>query len=179
MNEYLFYLLNSLAHKNQLLDHVFVFLASYLGFVFIIAMAFYIILSSRETREKRNQLALLIGALIVATMGWALISLFVKDIYYSPRPPLLLNDISVLLPDHKTVDSFPSGHTTFFFTLVFLLYEENKRWGRAALLIALVVALSRIAVGVHWPSDIFGGIIFAGIIALLTRPLVKKLRAYF
>lgn len=54
--------------------------------------------------------------------------------------------------------SFPSGHTTASFegaTVVFLYY---KKWGIAALVLAALIAFSRMYLYVHYPTDILGGI---------------------
>lgn len=69
-------------------------------------------------------------------------------------------------------NSFPSGHTTasfaFAFMLLFLTMGTKRAWiGWAALPTALLVGISRIYRGVHWPSDVVAGIFFGCITASL------------
>jgi undecaprenyl-diphosphatase len=83
--------------------------------------------------------------------------------------------------------SFPSGHATssmvFYLALVLVLaLTAHKPWHRAAvagaILLSLLVGISRVMLGVHWPSDVVGGWAFGMLWVLLTlRPAERLLRA--
>jgi undecaprenyl-diphosphatase len=106
-----------------------------------------------------------LGTLLVCLVGAAAMVFAFKLIFHQVRPhvfqPLVIeNDFS-----------FPSGHSTMSFTLcgffawwiVSLKREEIWRWlvGAFALMLAFCVALSRLYLGVHWPTDVLGGALLA------------------
>ena len=64
--------------------------------------------------------------------------------------------------------SFPSGHTAASFTAAMALYlaGENKMW-KPALVLAVLIAFSRVYLYVHYPTDILGGIITGCIAAYI------------
>lgn len=64
-----------------------------------------------------------------------------------------------LLIKAPTDYSFPSGHTSASFTAVFALVFRKDRLWIPALVLALVIAFTRLYLYVHYPSDVFCGIL--------------------
>lgn len=73
--------------------------------------------------------------------------------------------------------SFPSGHTASAFAgaIGFLcaLEKKQKLWAIPAIVLALLIALSRIYVCVHYPSDVFAGLIIGVILGIVGYYLTK------
>ena len=70
--------------------------------------------------------------------------------------------------------SFPSGHTAASFASVTALYlaGEKKMW-KAALVLAVLIALSRLYLYVHYPTDIIGGVVFGSLSGYLGYKIVE------
>jgi membrane-associated phospholipid phosphatase len=101
-----------------------------------------------------------------------------KLIVNQPRPgAVLLPDVIHIIGVKLLRSSFPSGHATTAFTLagVLCLLRMHPAYSCTALLLALVVGLSRSVVGAHWPLDTlagaFGGWVSAAIGVGLYRQL--------
>ena len=69
---------------------------------------------------------------------------------------------------------FPSGHTAASFATVTALYlaGEKKMW-KAALVLAVLIALSRLYLYVHYPTDIIGGVVFGSLSGYLGYKIVE------
>ena len=87
----------------------------------------------------------------------------------APKKLLPRDRPSVLAFSHPQeawlANSFPSGHTTasfaFAFMIVFMTMGSKRAWvGWLSLVIALLIGISRIYRGVHWPSDVVAGMFF-------------------
>jgi membrane-associated phospholipid phosphatase len=77
-----------------------------------------------------------------------------------PRPPVVLApDLFHVIGPRLGGRSFPSGHTTAAFTVAALLcgYALPLRLALLPVVGATLIALSRLAVGVHWPTDVLAG----------------------
>ena len=77
-----------------------------------------------------------------------------KELVQRPRPFLVLADVNTFYTPESF--SFPSGHSTRIFMMAFILSKGFGKW-YLFYAAALVVALSRPYLGVHYPSDIATG----------------------
>ena len=77
--------------------------------------------------------------------------------------------------------SFPSGHATssmIFYMVMALTLTVGTRWHRfaalAAFVLSLLIGVSRVMLGVHWPSDVVGGWSFGLLWVLLTLRIGQR-----
>ncbi len=96
-----------------------------------------------------------------------------KDLIARPRP-FLVNPDLVPIIEKPSSFSFPSGHTSGSLTAALVLLKLTpKKYGVPAVVLASLIALSRVYVGVHYPTDILGGIVVAFVSSLWGCYLVK------
>jgi len=117
-----------------------------------LGVAFYLALAGRRA-----------GALLVlcSVGGGAALSTALKLGFDRPRPDLVPHGVDVYLA------SFPSGHAMLsavtYLTLGAILARVQPGWTlrlyvlALAALVSLLVGLSRVYLGVHWPTDVLGG----------------------
>jgi undecaprenyl-diphosphatase len=72
--------------------------------------------------------------------------------------------------------SFPSDHSALVAIVLVAALSINRRAGLAVMLLGLVVALYRVAVGYHWPSDVLGGTLLGLIVATVLFALEGRLK---
>lgn len=104
--------------------------------------------------RRRPRDTLFVG---VAVGGAALLNVVVKDLFRRPRPDLF-HPLA-----HAGGFAFPSGHTMSSMALaiavIALTWHTRRRWPAlaAAIVFALLVGVSRVYLGVHYPSDVVAG----------------------
>ena len=95
-----------------------------------------------------------------------------KHILGRPRPPLFhsnnLTTLDIFNFDSRW-HSFPSGHTATIFAFIFCLIFLFPKIKNILITIAIVIASTRVIVGAHYVSDIFGGALVAYITSILLR----------
>ena len=156
----LFRWFNSWAGISPFFDWAIRFRAEYL--IYVVAGAvllFYIATFFPKFREYRAQN----GHLVLFAFASALIARFgvvelIRLFYNRPRPFEALEGVTKLIP-HSVGFAFPSGHATFAFALAAAVAYYYPKTSILFFLAALAISVSRVAAGLHWPSDIMGGVI--------------------
>ena len=107
------------------------------------------------------------GIMVLAALLVMLVAnnLILKKVIARTRP-CYTDEIKHLFPGlieipKITSYSFPSGHTTSAFSVAFTIYSQHKKLGIIALIMSACMAFTRLYVFVHFPTDIYGGIIVA------------------
>ncbi len=117
-------------------------------------------------KYRKDGVILLLGLLI----GFLLGNVLLKNLVARPRPFVFKEDIILLIKAPQDF-SFPSGHTLSSFVATFALYRTNKVFGRCALVLAVVIAFSRMYLFVHYPTDILGGILLAYFVNFICKKI--------
>ena len=101
------------------------------------------------------------AAVLSLIFGVIVTNLLLKNIVARPRP---FAEIEALIPliAKPTDFSFPSGHTTASFAVALVMLRMlPKKIGILAVVLAALVAFSRLYLGVHYPTDVLAGFVVA------------------
>lgn len=110
-------------------------------------------------KYRKTSFLLMVGLAFCALIG----NLMMKNLVARARP-CFLNTAVDLLISAPTDYSFPSGHTMSSFTAAVILYHTDKRLGIPALVLAFLIAFSRLYLYVHFPSDAVAGAVIGTVI---------------
>lgn len=136
------------------------------GGIFWIALAVVFLIF-----KKTRKMGLCMGLALL--MGFITGNLLLKNIVARIRPYDLNPEVELLVK-HLSDFSFPSGHTLASFEAATAIFINNKKWGIPALVLAFLIALSRIYLYVHYPTDVLAAIILGIGFAVLSCAIVKK-----
>lgn len=115
-----------------------------------------------------------ITVLLSLLFDFILINLTLKGLFSRPRPFVVNELITPLVGGVSPYRSFPSGHSGGSFAAMLALSKwVPKKVGIPAIILATMVALSRLYVGVHYPTDILGGFVVGLISSFVAYRIVK------
>jgi membrane-associated phospholipid phosphatase len=145
-------------------------------------------IATQLTRQYTARLALrqttLVSGFVFLGVGLpSLVTLLIKRLVGRGRPELLEAagpfDFRSLNVIDWAYQSFPSGHATTGFALCFTAGFLMPRWFPAMLGLAVLIGLSRIVLGVHYPTDVLAGAVVGTLGAYLVRNVFASRRWVF
>ena len=140
------------------------------------------------TRMANGGLVWIVVSLIMMGMGWrpeglltlfaltltaVLINLVVKPMFTRKRPYEILETVRTMI-NPPFGSSFPSGHAASSFAAASMLWFFNMPFRYFALALALLIAVSRVYLMVHFPSDVLVGVVSGIVISYLTYLLALR-----
>lgn len=139
--------------RNPILTPVFQFVTT-LGNAGMIWILICILLLLRKSTRRIGWMGLLalLGSLLVN-------NILLKNIVERPRPYDIIEGLQPLITRPKDF-SFPSGHTGSSFAAAAVFYRNlPKQFGIWMILLAALIGVSRLYLGVHYPTDVLAGML--------------------
>lgn len=116
-----------------------------------------------------------VGVQVVIAMAVTFIigNLVLKNLIMRDRPCWIDTSVALLV-DSPTDYSFPSGHSMNGFAASVTMLLNDRRYGIPAVILAALIAFSRLYIFVHFPTDVFAGILIGTLVAVFVYLLWKK-----
>lgn len=154
--------------RNDLLTPVMTFI-THLGDGGYVWIGLAILFLLWKNRRKTGVLMIfsLLGSLLINNM-------ILKNLVARVRPYEVVEGLQRIIEKQSDL-SFPSGHTSSSFAAAVVIYCTcPKKIGIPALILAVLIGLSRLYVGVHYPTDVLVGAITGTLIALAVCKIYQK-----
>ena len=156
--------INGFAFRHDGFEDVLRFFAVDAQYVFVALLA--ILFLARGKWASRNARHGVIAAGFSAALALA-IAQVISHLWERPRPYVADPGDAHLFVPASMDPSFPSDHATAAFAIAVAIALRSRRAGYLALAMATVLAVARVAVGVHYPGDVIGGAVLGTLCALL------------
>ncbi|HSD77506.1 MAG TPA: phosphatase PAP2 family protein [Solirubrobacteraceae bacterium] len=125
-------------------------------------VAAFLLVGGHLRRETRRAV---VAAGIGAGVALALAQV-ISGLVDRPRPFVDHPGLVHLFAHHAADPGFPSDHTTAAFAIGVALLLRFRLWGAIVLALATVLAVGRVAMAVHYPTDVLGGAALGTLVAV-------------
>lgn len=153
--------------RNPILDNIMIFITS-LGNGFTVWLVIGVILLI-NSKSRKNGAMIIFSLILCFIIG----NLSIKPFIARVRPFDVIPLIDGLIIKAPTDFSFPSGHAMSAFAVSTVIYNMNKTSGILAFILSGFIGFSRLYLYVHYPSDVFFGILIGIAIGITTIKLFK------
>lgn len=115
--------------------------------------------------------------LLSLVVNFIINNLILKNAGARVRPYEVVDGLQCLIEKQRDF-SFPSGHAGSAFSVAVPMFAKlPKKYGIPTLIFAFLIALSRLYVAVHYPSDVLVGMVLGTVIGILAIIVIDKLYA--
>ncbi|WP_093800213.1 phosphatase PAP2 family protein [Streptomyces sp. Wb2n-11] len=154
-------------------DRVMEFVGEYGTMLGIVLLGLWCWWSVRRREDAVTSVAGLVWAPLAAGIA-LLINIPIRGFVERPRPFNDHKGLEVLIAG-KTDYSFVSDHATLAMAIAVGIFVANRKFGFAAIGLAVVAGFCRVYMGVHYPTDVIGGFALGTAVALLLAPVAMAL----
>lgn len=136
------------------------------GFIWIALILFFLVFAGTRKTGILMTFSLLLNTLIN--------NVILKNVVARTRPYEAVEGLHRII-EAQSDFSFPSGHTGCSFAVAVVIFIMcPRKFGVPALVLAVAIGLSRLYVGVHFPTDVIGGAIIGTAAALFVCEAYKR-----
>lgn len=139
------------------------------GILWILFSLLFLIISKTRKLGCITSLALIYDLLSV--------NVLIKNLVRRTRPYEVIEGLTSVIGKQSDF-SFPSGHTAASFAFAFaVMIAAPKKISVPVMITAVLISFTRLYLGVHYPTDILGGIVIGfvcGILAVITVNFIEK-----
>lgn len=135
------------------------------GLIWIVLALLFLWLKTRRKCGLKMTVSLVI-CLVLAL-------LILKNVIARPRPCWINTEMEMLVKVPKDY-SFPSGHTLSGIASALIIFKADRLIGIPALILAVVIAFSRLYLYVHFPTDVLAGAVLGILLAIATEKIVES-----
>lgn len=125
---------------------------SQLLFVSILAAMFLFAPRAKLDLARRASVAAGASAAVAVLLG-----AFISGAINRPRPFVADPHGVHLFVTHASDAGFPSDHATAAFAIAVAILLRDRRWGGVVIALATALSIGRVAIGVHYPTDVIAG----------------------
>lgn len=139
--------------RNPIFDSIMIFFSKSgdRGFIWIAIGLVFLCLE----KYRKCGIILLLSLLLSVLLG----NVILKHLVARERPCWIDGNVLLLIANPRDY-SFPSGHTFSSFAAAAAIFFSHRDIGWIALVLAAMIAFSRLYLFVHYPTDVIGGVIF-------------------
>ena len=146
--------LNDFLYRHDAVEDPLVFYVSISEALFIATLALVFLAANGQRLLSWRRAA--VAAVLSAGLALA-VAKIISEVVDRARPFVADPGRLHLFSAHSADAGFPSDHATAAFAIATAIFLRKRSWGVFALLAATVLSVGRVAIGVHYPSDVLAG----------------------